>query len=217
MPSKNATTRARRVLPTQLIWSFALILCAGAALEAVGLAVFSSMKSARVQVLLSDTRAGTRSPQEPGISAALTPSVTRALLMQYVRARETFDETDIRQNYANVIAWSGPQAANEYRRLMARTNPESPLSQYPTRTTVSTRLKSISFLSDDAALIRFDVLRQDGGNRPAEPTPYTSVVSFGFASRANKSVEVNPLGFRVTKYTRTADANDLAALANGRR
>jgi type IV secretion system protein VirB8 len=135
-------------------------------------------------------------------------AVTQSLLVQYVLARETFDATDLRENYRKVMLWSAEGARAQYQALMQKTTPDSPLNLYSPSTLVQVTIKSVSLLSPTTALVRFDATRQDEGSPPGPARPYAAVIAFRF-SRAAMSMGdrfINPLGFQVIRYRRDSEA-----------
>jgi type IV secretion system protein VirB8 len=128
--------------------------------------------------------------------------------VQYVLARETFDATDLRENYRKVMLWSAGEARRQYSTLMQRSTPQSPLNLYTAASLVSVTIKSVSLLSPTTALVRFETNRQDTDAAAGPAQPYAAVIAFRYvtAPMAMGDRFVNPLGFQVTRYRRDSES-----------
>jgi hypothetical protein len=96
------------------------------------------------------------------------------MLVQYVIARESFDIAILQANYQKVGLWSAEQARSDYLGLMQVSNLEGPLSLYPRSSVVETRVKSVSRLDPQSALVRFDTIRRDQGGQQQPAQPWVS-------------------------------------------
>jgi type IV secretion system protein VirB8 len=180
-----------------------------AALEAVALAVMTPLHTVVPYTILVDRQTGyveTVTGLKPG---ALTQdqAVTQSFLVRYVIARETFDATDLREKYHEVLLWSAGEARDQYERLMEKTTPTSPLNLYSPTTLVAVTVKSVSMLSPTTALVRFDTTRTDVGAAAGSTQSWAAVLAFRYsgAPMAMGDRFVNPLGFQVTRYRRDAE------------
>ena len=87
-------------------------------------------------------------------------------------------------------------------------NPQSPLALYPRTTVIETRVKSVSPIGRNAALVRFETQRRDAGGQAQPPHAWVAVIRYRYSGEP-MSVEdrfVNPLGFQVLRYRRDAEA-----------
>jgi type IV secretion system protein VirB8 len=142
--------------------------------------------------------------------AQITPdaALTQAFLVQYVIARESFDISAVQTNYRKVASWSAERARSDYLKGMQVSNPESPLAAFPRTTVVETRVKSVSPIGRDVALVRFDTIRQDAGGQTQPARSWVSVIRYRYSGAPMQLEErfVNPLGFQVLRYRRDAEA-----------
>ena len=180
-----------------------------AMLEAIALVALAPLKTIVPYTITVDRQTGAieiASGIRPG-PLSQDVAVVQAFLAQYVLARETFDVTDLQDEYQKVAAWTSGPARDQYLREMARTNPQSPINLYDTATMVKVTVKSISPLSRTSALVRFDAERNNGGNAPTERRAYTAVIGFQFTGHSVRSEDrfLNPLGFQVISYRRDAE------------
>lgn len=194
---------------TRLAWRVA----AGASVLALvlGLALMFALplKSVQPYVLTVDRQTGAVEPAMGLSDGRLTQNeaVIQAQLAGYVIARETFDATDLAQQYRRVQIMSSRPVAQAYVAGMAATNPQSPLNTLNRGDTVTVKIKSVSMIGDGAGLVRYTVTRTPSGSVAGPSTNYVSAVSFGFNGRPLQQSDRfdNPLGFQVTRYRRDAE------------
>ena len=180
-----------------------------AVLEAIALVALMPLKTVVPYTITVDRQTGyieTAQGVRPG-ALSQDVAVIQAFLAQYILARETFDVTDLQANYQKVAAWSEGTARDQYVRIMQRTNPQSPVNLNDATTVVKITVKSISLLSRNSALVRFDAERSQGSSTVPARTPYAAVIGFRFtgAPMRNEDRFLNPLGFQVTAYRRDAE------------
>jgi len=177
-----------------------------ALLLALALVFLMPLKSVEPYVLTVDRQTG-------AVEAATTlqngklsqnEAVIQAQLAGYVIARETFDSTDLAQQYRRVQIMSSRQVGAAYVAEMAATNPASPLNTLSRGDTVSIRIRSVSLIADGAGLVRFTATRSALGATGGQSTNFVAAISFGFNGRPLRAADRydNPLGFQVTRYRR---------------
>ena len=197
-------------------WIIASAAVLVAVLEALALAALAPLKTVVPYTITVDRQSGyvqTESGLKPGFLSQ-DQAVTQSFLVQYVIARETFDATDLRENYRKVMLWSVGDARASYASLMQRTTPTSPLNLYTPTTVVATTIKSVSLLSPTTALVRFDTTRHEGGSTSGETQAYAAVLAFRYTSAPMTMGDrfINPLGFQGTRYRRDSEAPTGAAI-----
>lgn len=191
-------------------WTVAGVAVAAALFEAVALAMLAPLKTVEPITLLVDRQTGyvqALNPLQPQRVAA-DDALTQSFLAQYVTAREGFDRATVRLDYRKVALWSAGTARSRYLAAMPATNPDSPLVRYPAGTLVSARVKSVSRLGQNMALVRFDTQRVDREGQAGPASPWVAVIRYRFvdAPMALSDRLINPLGFQVTGYRRDAEA-----------
>jgi type IV secretion system protein VirB8 len=203
----------------RLAWTVAGVALAVAALEAVALAFMAPLKTVVPYTITVDRQTGyveTVQGLKTGGTLTQDSAVTQSFLVQYVLARETFDATDLRENYRKVSLWSAGPVQTQYQREMARSNPASPLNLYSPSTVLAVTVKSVSLLSPTTALIRFDTTRREAGAASGEQRAYTAAIAFRYtgAPMRNEDRFINPLGFQVTSYRRDSETVSGTAVAS---
>lgn len=191
---------------TRIAWRVAAGASIIALLLAIALLMLLPLKTVQPYVLTVDRQSGAVEPALAVSSGRLTQNeaLIQAQLAGYVVARETFDATDLPTQYRRVQQLSSPPAARAYVAQMAANNPASPLRTLGRGDTVSVRVRSVSLISNNAALVRFTASRAPIGQPAAQETNYVAAISFGFNGRPLKASDRfdNPLGFQVTRYRR---------------
>ncbi|MEQ7874289.1 type IV secretion system protein [Sphingomonas sp. ASV193] len=194
----------------RLAWRVALGAAFLAGLEGIALVLMMPLKTVVPYTLLVDKQTGyvtTLDPTKP-VTMTADSALTQSLLAQYVVARETFDVTTVKSDYAKVTALSSGAARTTYLAAMSPDSPTNPFRLYPRTSVVSVEIRSVSPLSKDSALVRFATLRQDEGAAAPIAQPYAAVVKFGYSGAPESLAQrlVNPLGFTVTSYRRDPEA-----------
>jgi len=191
-------------------WWVAIGAATIAVLEAGALILLTPLKTVEPYTLLVDRTTGYVQALKPLDADKVAPdtALTQSFLVQYVIARESFDIDTVNANYNKVAAWSAEQARSGYLSSVQVSNPQSPLVLYPRSTVIETRVKSVSPLGRNVALVRFDTIRRDSGGQVQPPRSWVSVIRYRFSGEPMKLEErfVNPLGFRVLRYRRDPES-----------
>jgi type IV secretion system protein VirB8 len=209
-----ASWNSDRTRSLRLSQRVAWIVAAGtgliAVLEAGALLLLTPLKTVEPYTLLVDKTTGYVQPLKPLEPSKVAPdaALTQSFLVQYVIARESFDIATAGSAYRKVALFSTGEARSGYLTAMQVSNPQSPLTVYPRGTTVETRVKSVSPVGRDAALVRFDTIRTDPNGRSQPARPWVTLVRYRYSSEPMKLEDrfVNPLGFQVVHYRRDPEA-----------
>lgn len=204
----------------RLAWIIALVAVAVALLEAIALAALAPLKTTIPYTVLVDRHTGFAqmlkgADVEPIKADA---ALTQSLLAQYVISRESFDISTVANEYRKVALWSADTARRDYLTRMPASNPDSPFRRYQRTSIVATRIKSVSQLNTNTALIRFSTERIDQGEAGGIAEDWVAVIRYQFIA-APQSIEdrlVNPLGFQVIRYRRDQEAPPPQTIPNVR-
>lgn len=142
-------------------------------------------------------------------------AIDRYFLTKYVRAREGYNYALRVQQYLDVSVMSSAAIAAAYQQYANRDNPNSPLNLLGRNKIAEVRIKSISWpQSDDpqskVAYVRF--LRQvstiDSTGQHFQPEHLLATINYRYinAEIDNEARQSNPLGFLVTAYQVTSEA-----------
>jgi type IV secretion system protein VirB8 len=175
-----------------------------AVLEAVALMLLTPLKKEVPYTLLVDRTTGYVQGVNPMEASKISPdtALTQSFLVQYVVARESFDVSTLRAYHNKVALWSAEKARSDYLTMMQPSNAQNPLSLYPRTTLVETRVKSVSPIGRNVALVRFDTIRQDQGGQFQAPRSWVAVIRYRYSGEPMRLEDrfVNPLGFQVLRY-----------------
>ncbi|MDP2182357.1 MAG: VirB8/TrbF family protein [Actinomycetota bacterium] len=208
----GALRRSRRIA-----WIVAAAAVVVAVSEAVALIVLMPLKTVVPYTLMVDRTTGYVQALRPLDPGQITPdrALVQSMLVQYVIAREGFDIATLQANYEKVGLWSAERARGDYLNLMQVSNPDGPLSLYPRRSVVETRVKSVSPLNAQSALVRFETVWRDEGGQLQPAQPWVAIVQYRFSGEPMSAEDrfLNPLGFQVVDYRRDPEAIPLADLS----
>jgi type IV secretion system protein VirB8 len=163
------------------------------------------LKSLEVVTLLVDKTTGfveVARPLEAGGELTQRESVTRANIVRFVRARETYDPKGLRDNFDMASLYSAGVAAKDLQAEFATSNPSNPMKKWGPETTISVFVKSVIFLNERTAAIRFQTTRKS--ERETVATDWVANVRFRYTSEPmrNDWRFDNPLGFQALEYRR---------------
>lgn len=202
---ETALRSSRRVA-----WIVATAATLIAVLEAIALVVLTPLKTVEPYTLLVDRQTGfvqALNPIDPGRVSG-DAALTQSFLVQYVIAREGFDIDTLQPNYRKVALWSADTARSSYLADMQASNPASPLVRYPRTTSIDVRVKSVSPVGRNVAMVRFETQRRDAGGRTQPPSAWVAIVRYRYSGEPMSLEDrfINPLGFQVLRYRRDAEA-----------
>ena len=191
-------------------WWIAIAATSVAVLLAVALIVLMPLKTVEPYTLLVDRQTGfvqALRPLEPELIAG-DRALTQSFLVQYVIARESFDVDSVQADYRKVALWSAERARADYIAAMQVSNPQSPLARLPRSTIIETRVKSVSPVGDNVAMVRFETRRRDAGGQIGPVSAWVAVIRYRYSGEPLRLEDrmVNPLGFEVLRYRRDAEA-----------
>jgi len=181
-----------------------------AVLEAGALFLLTPLKTVEPYTLLVDRTTGYVQALKPLDPATIAPdtALTQSFLVQYVIAREGFDYSTINANYRKVALFSADRARSDYLSWMQVSNPASLLVNLPRGAVIDARVKSISPVGKDVALVRFETVRTDPGGQAHPPQPWIATIGYRWSGEPMKLEDrfVNPLGFQITSYRRDPES-----------
>ncbi|MBE0703367.1 MAG: type IV secretion system protein [Afipia sp.] len=133
-------------------------------------------------------------------------AVTAANLVRYIRARETYDVREIKQNYDLAQLYSTAAASKDLTWLYTPSNPQSLDKIYGRNVSISVKVKSVSLLNRNTASVRFSTTTRRDNTSTTDN--WVAVVKFRYTSTPMKNEWRfdNPLGFQVTDYRRDQES-----------
>jgi type IV secretion system protein VirB8 len=174
------------------------------------IAKLTPLKSVEPFVIQVDSRSGITQVVNPITVREITAneSVNNFFIVQYIRARESYNMRDIARNYPIVRVMSASDTI--YPRFLQEAtpgNPKSPAARLGATGTRSVRFKSISYVKPFVAQARL-LIEESTANGGVVQMHRIATVTFEYAKLALTTEEryINPLGFRVTEYRLDEDA-----------
>ena len=188
-------------------WIVAMILLMIVLFLSMALAGLTPLKTVEpytieVNTLTGETRVA-RALEDGNITQS--EALVKYWIIQYVRARETYDRQDIEQGYTKVKMLSEKNEFGKYAKAFDPNKPDSPYQVYGETTKVRVDIKSIAFLDDDTASIRVDLIEDDGDREFAQPWIITMSFQFTLQPLTEEERFDNPLGFQATSYRKDAE------------
>lgn len=128
-------------------------------------------------------------------------AITQSNLVRFLTAYETYDYQDLEENFNLVTSMSEGDAALIYSKIWNPANgDETPSEKYGFDTTETVKIKSINFLNDYTAQIRFQKLTHT--KTTDKTNHFVAILTFKYVQKPVNMIErfQNPLGFKVIKY-----------------
>jgi type IV secretion system protein VirB8 len=153
----------------------------------------------------------------------ISETVTRFLLAHYVTTCERFALAVAEQDYAECGAYHSPQRNQQWAKLWAAGNPDSPLTRYRDGTTVRAEVKAVSFFErasgvTDLAQVRFARETRPSGSGAPQTAHFIATIHYAYGKPPTdpKLRRWNPIGFRILDYRLEPEVDTpIAALAKG--
>jgi type IV secretion system protein VirB8 len=190
-------------------WRVAFAALAVAVLLALALIILMPLKTVEPYTLLVDRQTGFVQALKPLDPEQISGdrALTQSFLVQYVIARESFDIDSIQQDYRKVALWSAERARSEYISGIQVSNPASPLASLPRSSLIETRVKSVSPVGTNVAMVRFETRRRDAGGQIGPASAWVAMIRYRYAGEPMRIEDrfINPLGFEVLRYNRNAE------------
>ena len=193
----------------KVAWIVAMVATGVASLLAIALVLLLPLKTVVPHTLLVDKQTGFVQALDPSQPQKIAPqkALTQSFLVQYVEAREGFDIATVQSQFKKVALWSSGAAKNGYVNFMQASNPESPLATLPRNSVIDVKVRSVSQLSENSAMVRFTATRLDQGAAAQPEQNWVAIIRYRY-SNAPMTVEnryINPVGFEVTDYSKDAE------------
>lgn len=195
----------------KIAWSIAMVAGGIALVSVIAVAGLTPLKSTELKIIRVDNVTGLVDvvTEIPNAKTNYTEAVNKYFAQLYIRYREGYSRELAEEYYANVGIMSGRSEQQRYGEFFNPKNSQSPLNVYGTTARVKTRVKSVSFLKDNVALVRYTKEIERGGSERPSITHWAATMVFKYsgAPMTEKDRAVNPLGFQVTEYRNDPDAS----------
>lgn len=162
------------------------------------------LKSVEPFVIQIDENSGITQVVDPMTTQSITgdKAINNYFLVQYIRARESYDVTSFIYNQNVVALMSDKQKVfPQYRAFLSTDNPASPLVRLQQAGKRSVKIQSISYLDTRKVLVKFTITEELGDR--AQRSNKVTLIEFQYANIELNAEQryTNPLGFLVTSYS----------------
>jgi type IV secretion system protein VirB8 len=194
----------QRTVNSLRVWRGVALILGVALLVALGaLVLLLPLKTFEVVTLIVDKTTGfveVARPLEQGGTISQHEALTRGNIVRFLRARETYDPKSLRDNYEMALLYSTGTASRDLQAEFDNSNLKNPMRRYGPDTVVSIMVKSVIFLNERTAAVRFQTTRRNDRENATEH--WVANVRFRYTSEPmrNDYRFDNPLGFQVTEY-----------------
>tara|TARA_R110001592_G_scaffold31482_2_gene110982 strand:- start:10427 stop:11101 length:675 start_codon:yes stop_codon:yes gene_type:complete len=193
---------ANALLSKKRAWIFAFICMGISILSLLTLILILPLKTFEPYVVTVDRSTGYLEVSKGlnDLTLSEDEAVTEANLVKYVSLREQYNPAILQQNYEAVANMSDGEALKEYRELWAENNPNNPSRKMRDRGSIDIKIKSVSFINDKTASIRF--LREVRESDRLRVSEWNAIIQFRYSQKPMQMKDrfSNPLGFQVTNY-----------------
>ena len=198
----DANEAARR--QARIAWAVAALCGLLALASVVAVAALAPLKTVEPIFVRVDRATGAvdvlhRIDEEVGIGRQ--DLLDKGYLARYVRAREGYFFPTVKDQYRRVLLMSVGNAKESYVRGFSAENAEAPVNRYQDDTTVEITIKSISFLKQGLAQVRYVTALDDGETTKRQH--WIATIAYEYEPDASIPLSVladNALGFAVTDY-----------------
>lgn len=198
----DANEAARR--QAKIAWAVAALCLLLAIASVVAVASLAPLKTVEPIFVRVDQATGAvdvlhRIDEEIGIGRQ--DLLDKGYLARYVHAREGYFFPTVQEQYRRVMLMSVGDARAAYVRNFSKDNPDAPVNLYQDDETVDIAIKSISFLKQGLAQVRYMATLSDGETTKRQH--WISTIGYDYEPDASIPLSVladNALGFAVTDY-----------------
>lgn len=198
------------LLQRRLLLFIAIISMSATLIAVFILSQIYPLKGVEPFLIQVDPKSGITQMVDPASVKEITAleSVNNYFIVQYVRARESYNVRDITQNYAKVRVMSEPtNVYGQFKREATPNNPNSVAARVGGAGLRSVKFKSISYVKPNQAQVRL-LVEETAANGGTLQYHKIATIVFEYAKLDLTEEEryINPLGFRVTEYRVDEDA-----------
>ena len=127
-------------------------------------------------------------------------AITESNLVKYVSLREQYNPAILKENYSAITLMSEKTALKEWQQLWSAQNPKNPSILLGKNTNIDVKIKSVSFLNDKTASVRF--LKETHEETSIKISHWNTILQFHYSQKPMRMADrfSNPLGFQVISY-----------------
>jgi type IV secretion system protein VirB8 len=193
-----AANRSKR-----LAWTISAIASGLAITGVAAVAMLTPLKTVAPYVIMVDKATGASeitSSMTGDKQITYNEAVAKYFLADYVRNREGWIPQARQEFFDGVLAMSSRDEQARWTAFYSKDNPKSPQSVFTDLDTVFVAIKSVTFVSNNVAQVRFTKTLQRG--TPATDTPAIATITYDTTDTPTTEQQrfKNPLGLEVQSY-----------------
>ena len=195
----------------RLAWFVAIVASIIALLSVTAVIFLTPLKTIEPVIITVDKYTGNANltSQINSVTVSDEEAIAQALVHQYVRDRETYDNQDQRERINKVARFSADQTIQDLRQLYDDNNPLNPINRYGAATRITVTINSIVIDQENRmATVRLTKTLVADGSADSE-AQYVATMTFEFDRSKDMTLAKrweNPTGFAVTNYRIDAEA-----------
>lgn len=193
----------------KLAWGVALAAGGIAFAAVIAVAGLTPLKRTELKIVRVDNATGVVDviTEMPDAKTNYNESINKYFAQLYIRYREGYSRELAEEYYYNVGIMSAGAEQRRYGDFFSPKNPQSPLNVYGTSARLKIKVKSVSFIKDNVALVRYMKEIERGASERPSVTHWAATVVFKYsgAPMGEKDRAINPLGFQVSEYRNDPD------------
>jgi type IV secretion system protein VirB8 len=194
----------------KIAWSMAIASGFVAFAAVVAVVGLTPLKRTELKIVRVDNSTGIVDvvTEMPDGKTNYTEAVNKYFAQLYIRFREGYSRELAEEFYYNVGIMSASAEQRRYGEFFTPKNPQSPLNVYGNTARLKVKVKSVSFIKDNVALVRYvKEIERGATERPVvSHWAATMVFKYSGAPMSEKDRAINPLGFQVTEYRNDPDS-----------
>ena len=129
-------------------------------------------------------------------------------------AREGYDVATVKRDFQRVALWSTDEARSSYVNFMQASNAQSPLNTMPSSRILNARVRSVSPINKNTAMVRFETAQTGNGGSSSPTESWVAIIQYRYSTEPMSAEDrfINPLGFQVLSYRKNAETPPAPAL-----
>ena len=110
-------------------------------------------------------------------------AITESNLVRYVSAREQYNPAILKENYDVIALMSEDDALKQWQQLWSAQNPDNPSKRNGKEKSIDVKIKSVSFLNDKTASVRF--LKETHDSASIKISHWNAILQFHYSQKTH--------------------------------
>lgn len=199
--------RYQAMLVQRNILAFVTVVALVATLiSSLSVSLLTPLKAVQPFVIQVDEKTGLTETVKPLSDKEISTNdaLARYFIVQYVRARESYDPALTVDHYGIVRLMTDSSIFEAYKKQVSSNNPDSPVNRFGTLNRRVISVRSVTITGKGTAQLRIRAtIEGELATLYPKPIDYVVWVGYEFASMqlTDDQKQINPVGFRVVSYS----------------